>query len=206
MPDDAEEAPPARGELVATTESVLRAFGYRFTTNRSGTSTLFEAITEGGVSWRSRFASFEASRVLEVSSFVTDDLYHPSRTQWVHELACRASEAIPLGSFLFRWGEGSVRYRTHVAFNDGAITTDAVARLLNSLAFPLQVWQAAFRLRHSKATPEAALNAALIRLEAFEGEDVSNATRRALLTIVHSRKSPDGYQQVTGTPRALTLL
>lgn len=69
----------------------------------------------------------------------------------------------------------------------------------------MRVWADAFRHRHSPVTPEAALNAALIRLDAYEKGTVSDATRRALIKLDKVEQSPSATETVSSAA-LLTLL
>jgi len=166
--------------------ATLKRFGYKHFRNKKGTSIIFDVVTQGPVVWRSQCVIYESSKVLELNVFATDDGYREDRGRWGLELAGRASDVFPTGAFIYRWNYGDVRYRSCVSFGQRQINNQEIEELLNSASFPLRVWHDAFRHRHSKVTPEAALNAALIRLDAYELETVSSATRRALLKVEKS--------------------
>lgn len=180
---------PLFGPIAHAVKATLDHFGYKHIINKKGTSVIFDVVTPGPVVWRSQGVIYESSKVLELNVFATDEGYREDRERWVLELACRATNTFPTGAFAFRWGYGDVRYRTCLSFGQREVNNLEVEELLNSTAFPLRVWHDAFQYRHAKVTPEAALNAALIRLDGYEQETVSNATRRALLTV---EKSKDG--------------
>lgn len=181
---------------------VLDSFGYRYIINQKGNSILFDCQTPGreadapGEWWRSRFAIFEDSRVLTIESFLTDALYNAARRNWVLELTCLINEAFPTGCFAFSWQHGWVQYRSHVSFDNREVTHGEVEALLNSISYPIRVWERAFEYRHSPTDPRTALEASLHQLDGLE-YGVGKTTMKALLKVSSAESTPEVAESVS---------
>jgi hypothetical protein len=185
-------------------EGALRQFGYPFEDMRG--SVIFEVVTEGAATWRSQALMYENDRFIEFNVYATDELYPEEKSGWVSELAARINDVVPAGAWVYRHGdEKDVRFRVVRAFrHDHEITADAIAHLLEQVAFPLQMWRAAFSFRHDPAvTPEIALEAAMIGEGVYDGEGLTKSARAAIMRVseaselaimpVETRKVPSPF-------------
>jgi hypothetical protein len=171
--------------LCDAVEGAVRHFvGNQFESNGLGEFRFF-VTSPWTTSWRSQGIVYEAEKFIEFNIFVSDSLYREDRSSWVAELAARMTDAIPAGAFIFRHGEGDVRFRVVRTFREGEpITAEAIISILETTAFPLKLWQRAFAYRHEPSiAPQEALEAALIAEEAYDGSGLSNAATRAILRI-----------------------
>jgi hypothetical protein len=165
-------------------EEALRQFGYPFEDMRG--SITFEVVTDKAVPWRAQALMYPDERFIEINVYATDELYPEDRAPFVAELAARINDVVPAGAWVYRHGdEQDVRFRVVRAFrHDREMTADAVAHLLEQVAFPLQLWRAAFSFRYDPAvTPEIALEAAMIGEGVYDGDGLSKSARAAIMRV-----------------------
>jgi hypothetical protein len=148
-------------------------------------SIIFKVVTDGAATWRSQAIMYEAEKFIEFNIFVTDELFLESRSAWVAELSARFNDAVPAGCWIYRYDEQDVRFRVVRTFrNEAEITADAIAHLLETVAFPLKLWERAFSYRYDEdVAPQDALEISLIALEAFDGDGLPNVVMRAVLSV-----------------------
>lgn len=115
--------------------------------------------------------------------------YPAHRKAWVRELVARLNETTAiLGFFVVRWDDGSVYYSCGLDLQDTRpdpfLAIDRIQQLLNTLAFPVSIWERSFRHINSETVdPLSALGASLVENECFDDTTFSPGARRALLEL-----------------------
>jgi hypothetical protein len=143
--------------------------------------------------------------------FLTDDGYPLNRQAWVVELISRMNDQIAvLGNYTLQWETGAVLYRYAVDFGERDIELATISDMLDSLAFPLDVWKRAYQhVQASNISPADALQASRIEEGVFDRGNVSDATRRAMFTVTEGGATADSCSTGHDTAPAyppLTLL
>jgi hypothetical protein len=169
----------------AVKECVLLTFGYRFQRGNDDDDIRFQLQTTEAC-WRSQFIVNEDERIVRLYAYLTDDGYSENLRNRVGELVHRLNEQIILGHFGYDWDSGGVSLHLVEDFRGRECSSLDVERMLNTLAFPIGLWQMAFgKIKRPEIKPIDAFNAAMIEADAVEEDaDVSKGTRKALLTLM----------------------
>lgn len=169
----------------AVKECVLLNFGYRFQCGEDEGDIRFQLQTTEAT-WRSQFIVNEDERIVRLYAYLTDEGYPNTLHFRVSELVHRLNEQIILGHFGFDWDSGSVSLHLAEDFRGRECSSLDIERMLNTVAFPIGLWQFAFaKIKRPEIKPTDAFSAAMIEAEANEGDAiVSKATRKALLTLI----------------------
>jgi len=200
----------AHGSIHSAVERCLQAFGYQMDPTSTDADIRFYCHTDRGT-WRSQYLVHESARILCLFIFLTDDGYPIDRQGWVVELISRMNDAIAvLGNYTLQWETGAALYRYAVDFGERDIELATVSDMLDSLAFPLDVWQRAYRHVHaSNISPADALHASRIEEGVFDRENVNDATRRVMFSVVAGGAIPHSSameHETTPAKPPLTLL
>jgi hypothetical protein len=166
----------------------LNDFGYPFEV-KSGSDFRFRLCTDPKRFWRSQM--IVDGDIIRSITFLTDDLYLSHQRQFVLETACRLNAmASVLGGWHFDWDSGSCEYRFGLDLRGVSDVRQSITQALNTVAFPVKLWERCFARRDSRHSVRAAVNASLIELSASNHQAVSDDTRRVLLRVVDGGKSP----------------
>lgn len=179
------DASTAVAPLRVVVEQCLRSLHCPFTVNHAGNDLRFHIFTDRQTSWRAQIVVHEDERLLQLFVYLTDDQYPVKCVPWIREFAARFNVCVTvLGCFAVGWDNGDVCYRAALDFRRIQPQPALIEDLLNGTAFPIRMWQRAFEhVWGRKVAPQDALNAALIAGDAYEGDGVSNGTRRALFQV-----------------------
>lgn len=176
--------------IVVGAEAVLALFGYPFERGPSSNDFRFRLHTTSEASWRSQLLVHESERLVRLCVFLSDNLYPKSREWWVRELVARIDDKIGvLGAFGIDWDVGAVTYRATADLRYEQPLLQVLTDLLNGVAFPLAVWEHAYRhVLNASVLPADALTASLIEVRSHEGAHVTKAVRRVLLRVVPGKE------------------
>jgi len=190
------------GPLRIATEDALRGLGYTPSTSQRGDVILTTILTSGRVGWLAEFTLHERSNVI-VARIVVTAIFEPNmKPPEIQDLVWRLNGDMVFGGFVNQPGTTAVTYRTARDFADGA-SAKQITRFLNQLSFPLTVWREVCAPFPRGTSVKSRVEAALIRLEAFEGDEISRHTRRALLRVVRSAADAKALEP---KPSALGLM
>jgi hypothetical protein len=168
--------------IVEAASSCLRDYGYKCEALEG--ELRFESHTEQGRVLRSQIVIHEEERLARLYVYL-DLSYSPARRPWVCELVCRLNDSLVAGNFDFRWDSGDVHFRHSLDFRGCEATPEAVEGLLGLSAYPLRLWEHAFKHVSKRKVPaQAAVEAARIAAATSELKNVSKPTRRALLELI----------------------
>jgi hypothetical protein len=108
-----------------------------------------------------------------------------NRLTWSKELVRIFNNRVAILGFMAIDDDGATSYRSAADLRAADSILHSVGQLLNAAAFPLGIWEHSFgHLPDRKVSPTDAINAALISDDAYELTDVSQGTRRALISVL----------------------
>lgn len=173
--------------IASSLSKALNTFGYSFDV-KNGTDFRFRLCTDRKRFWRSQM--IVDGDIIRSITFLTDDFYLSHQRQFVLETVCRLNAvASVLGGWHFDWDSGSCEYRFGLDLRGVSDVRQSITQALNTVAFPVKLWERCFARRDGRHSVRAAVNASLIELSASNHQAVSDDTRRVLLRVVDGGKS-----------------
>jgi hypothetical protein len=130
--------------------------------------------------------------------------YLAVKRDWVAELVHRIDHKIAvLGGFSFDYSTGAAYMRNGVDFDGQQVTVEAVERMMNAVAFPIEVFSTAFDLINTSASPRKAVDTALLLHNCPEYADRPGDALKTMLTV---EKGGGGPISVTTVKVPLALI
>jgi hypothetical protein len=169
--------------LSVVAKQCIDQFGYRLLKSSTDKDDLrFYLHISKTEQYRTQLLIDEASRILDLRVYCSDDLFAVSKFDHVVELANRINEDIPFGLFYTQVGSAAIILKLTYDARSGA-TVEAIETWMNLCAFPLQVFRTALKhIVEDNADAEAAYSASLIEHSAHS-EKVLTKTRRAIFKV-----------------------
>lgn len=180
------------GEYSASIRLALSDYGYEYSADDAGRDFRFRIHTASGATWRSQVLLTRCGTVLRHFVYVTDQGYREDFARGVGDLAHLINVKVPLGGFIFDPSSGAAFYRYGLDLRGTAPLPVAFERMLNACAYPIHLWDTAFRLLLGKnATPFRAFNAALVICDAPDDAQVTKEVQRLLISAEDGGNRPD---------------
>jgi hypothetical protein len=171
--------------LSEVAKQCIEQFGYRLLKSSTDENDLrFYIQVSTTERYRTQLLIDEASRILDLRVYCTDDQYPVSKCADVVELANRINEDVPFGLFYIQAGSGAIILKLAYDARSGA-TVEDIERWMNLCVFPTKVFTTAFdKIIQDDVDSEVAYSASLI-MNSIHSDDVLTKTRRAMLRVVN---------------------
>lgn len=184
----------------ATVGEALDRFGYAYDQPTPGDFRFYLATGPDLKKWRAQILVERG--VIRLTVFASDKEYRATRQYFVRDLAERLNYQIAVfGYFAFDWATGSTELRQALDIRHERFTAERFEAFLNTLAFPLSIWDRAYAYVDNLKTTAADAMAISLIYHGIAPLQITPATKKRIFNVIEGRGAGNGNSE----PPNLTL-